>query len=371
MDKIYVQEYLANREENQDALCDDLWYHRYKPSQAVCLPVSYPKPREVFAFNFRDCVVHHLYYNYILELICRTFVQDTYSCIPGRGTSYGIERLEKHIRSQSLGYTAPCFVLRSDIVGFFTNIRRSLLYNLTCGTVHKMADHRILSRVPTRWCDRLDIEFIDYLSEEIILRNPMENCVILGSPAEWAPVPPHKCLRNAPPDCGLPIGGLPSQMLQNVYMNPFDQWMWRVKKIRECRYCDDAAGVNRDRDLLEKLIPEMAAFFKDELYLTLHMGKTKVYDVYNGVPFLGAFLMPGRTYVDNASLTRMKTKIDILEEKAPLLKPGYIESALNSYLGVLGRYQSYNLTCSLMLQEHDFSEYGVFSMDMKKFKSFN
>lgn len=370
MDKIYVRNYLANREENQDSLCDDLWLHRYKPSQAVCLPVSYPKPREVFAFNFRDCIVHHLYYNYILKLICRTFIEDTYSCIPGKGTSHGICRLEKHIRSESFGYTVPCYVLRTDIVGFFTNIRRSLLYELTYGTIHKMADHRILLRVPTRWCDRLDIEFIDYLSTEIILRNPMENCIIIGSPAEWAAVPPHKRLCNAPPDCGLPIGGLPSQMLQNVYMNPFDQWMWRVVMVHECRYVDDAASVNRSRDLLEGLVPDIATFLKEELYLTLHMGKTKIYDIYNGVPFLGAFLMPGRTYVDNASLKRMTTKIDLLEKNAPLLDPAYIESALNSYLGVLGRYKSYNLTCSLMLEEHDFSDYGFFSVDMKKFHAY-
>ncbi|MBR1632470.1 MAG: hypothetical protein IJ686_01800 [Bacteroidales bacterium] len=368
-DKPYVKDWRENIEENQQALCDDLWFHRYKTSLAVCLPVSYPKPREVFAFNFRDCIVHHLYYNYVLELLCRTFIQDAYSCIPGRGTAYGIHRLEKFIRSESLGYSVPCFALRIDVVGFFTNIRRSRLYEQTYGTIHKMADHRILSRVPTRWCDRIDIEFLDYLGAEIILRNPMENCQIIGSEKEWALVPPRKCLRNAPPDCGLPIGGLPSQMLQNVYMNPFDQWMCRVKKFKHGRYVDDSFQLSRSRDSLDALVPEIAAFLKDELMLDLHYGKTKIFDVYKGVPFLGAFILPGRTYVDNESLGRMKTKIDYLEENARNLNPDYLDSALNSYLGVLSNYSSYDLSCSLMKEEHDFSQYGIFSMDMRRFRS--
>ena len=368
--KSYVKEYLQHFDENQEDICDDLWYHRYKPSRAVCMPVFYPKPREVYAYHFRDCIVHHLYYNYTQEPLCHTFIADTYSCIPERGTSYGIKRLEEQIRAESRGYSIPCFVLRTDIVGFFTNICRSRLLELTTGSIHKMADHRILSRVPTRWCDRLDIEFIDYLSEQIILSNPMDNCTIIGTQAEWAPVPPGKRLSNAPEDHGLPIGGLPSQMLQNVYMNPYDQWHWRDKRIRECRYVDDGADISRDRALLEALIPECAAFLKEKLDLTLHMGKTKIYDAYKGVPFLGAFLLPGRRYVGNDSLNRMKTKIDYLAENAARLSPDYLESALNSYLGVLGNYKSYNLTCSLMLEEHDFSPYGMFSLDMHKFYAY-
>ena len=47
---------------------------------------------------FRDRVVHHLYFNYTHELFERTFIQDSYSCIKGRGTHYGIERLRMHMR---------------------------------------------------------------------------------------------------------------------------------------------------------------------------------------------------------------------------------------------------------------------------------
>ena len=40
----------------------------------------------MFAAEFRDRIVHHLYYNYTHELYERTFIHDTYSCIKGRGT---------------------------------------------------------------------------------------------------------------------------------------------------------------------------------------------------------------------------------------------------------------------------------------------
>ena len=67
-----------------------------------CLPsafvISYPKKREVFAAMFRDRIVHHLYFNYTHQLFERTFSADSYSCIEGRGTHYGIDRLRQHIR---------------------------------------------------------------------------------------------------------------------------------------------------------------------------------------------------------------------------------------------------------------------------------
>ena len=47
---------------------------------------------------FRDRIIHHLYFNYTHQLFERTFIADSYSCIQGRGTHYGIARLRQHIR---------------------------------------------------------------------------------------------------------------------------------------------------------------------------------------------------------------------------------------------------------------------------------
>lgn len=47
-----------------------------------------------------------------------------------------------------------------------------------------------------------------------------------------------------------------------------------------------------------------------------------------------------------------------------------LEYALDAYLGVLGHYRSYHIRRELMLHTCDFSRYGCFNRDMKKFYQF-
>lgn len=103
--KVYVQKFEQHLEENLQELCDELWNKMYRPRPSSCFIITDPKKREVFAAAFRDRVVHHLYHNYTHELFERTFIQDAYSCITGRGTHYGIGRLQQHIRQESRNYS--------------------------------------------------------------------------------------------------------------------------------------------------------------------------------------------------------------------------------------------------------------------------
>ena len=100
--KPYQLRFEERLEENLEELCDALYTRTYRPLPSSCFIISEPKKREVFAAEFRDRVVHHLYYNYTYRMYERTFIHDTYSCIKGRGTHYGIRRLERHIRRESL-----------------------------------------------------------------------------------------------------------------------------------------------------------------------------------------------------------------------------------------------------------------------------
>ena len=102
--KPYQLRFEARLEQNLNALCDELYSRTYKPLPSSCFIITDPKKREVFAADFRDRIVHHLYYNYTHEMYERTFVHDSYSCIKGRGTHFGIRRLEKHILQESEGY---------------------------------------------------------------------------------------------------------------------------------------------------------------------------------------------------------------------------------------------------------------------------
>ena len=69
--KPYVQHFERNLKRNIEQLADDLLNRTYKPEPSTVFIVERPKKREVFAAQFRDRVVHHLYYNYT-----RLFLED-------------------------------------------------------------------------------------------------------------------------------------------------------------------------------------------------------------------------------------------------------------------------------------------------------
>lgn len=96
----------------------------------MCFIIKDPVLREVFAASFRDRIVHHLLYNWLMPIFEPTFIYDSYSCREGKGTLFGIERMEHHIRSCSDNYTKDCYVMKLDIEGYFMNINRQLLFDV-------------------------------------------------------------------------------------------------------------------------------------------------------------------------------------------------------------------------------------------------
>jgi len=73
-----------NLEHNLLRLYDDLVSGAYRPGPSICFVITRPKPREVWAANFRDRIAHHLLYNRISERFHRAFIADSCACIPGR-----------------------------------------------------------------------------------------------------------------------------------------------------------------------------------------------------------------------------------------------------------------------------------------------
>ena len=356
--KPYVLHFERNLKENIESLCEDLWTRRYKPEPSTCFVIQRPKKREVFAAQFRDRIVHHLYYNYTHELFERTFIQDTYSCIPGRGTHYGIERMTQHIRQESRNWQRPCYALKIDIRGYFMHINRRRLLDIATASLTKMADHQANGGM--KWRDVIDMDFILWLTHEIVLLDPTDGCRHVGNPSEWDNVDASKLMANAPADCGMPIGNLTSQLFSNVYMNPFDQMVKRLLHfLHYGRYVDDSATISSDRQRLTDDIPVMRDFLKDELCLDMHMGKTQIIDVRYGVEFLGAFIKPYRTYICNRSLSRIR------QEAADVMHMGRGQAfrTVNSLLGVMSHYSSYNLRQEIFTQQH-ILRYGTFDRDM-------
>jgi len=308
--KHYQKVYESRLELNLKELCDELWNREYKPRPSSCFIISDPKKREVFAAEFRDRIVHHLYYNYTYQMLERTFIADSYSCIKGRGTHFGIKRLEKHILQESQNYTEECYVLKMDISGYFMNINREKLLEICMRRLRKMMTHRVSKHDVVTWQEVTDMDFVFYLTREIILLDPTVDCRIVGDKSDWDTLPYNKSLFHSAKGCGLPIGNLTSQLFSNVYLGELDDYMKRILHCRHYgRYVDDFYVVSADKDWLHSIVNEAKSFLEDVLGLTLHKGKLMICNVRQGIEFLGAYLKPYRRYVSNKTLSRMVKKI--------------------------------------------------------------
>ena len=364
--KPYQQRFEAHAERNLEELCDELYSRTYRPRPSSCFIITDPKRREVFAAEFRDRIVHHLYYNYTHELYERTFIHDTYSCIKGRGTHFGISRLEQHIRSESRNYTVPCYIMKMDIRGYFMHINRERLLNICLRTLRRMSMHRVSKYRPARWHDVIDMDFVEYLTREIVRLNPIEGCHIVGERSDWDELPHDKSLYHSPAGCGLPIGNLTSQLFSNVYLNELDQYMKRVLKCRHYgRYVDDYYVVSASRPWLASLVPSVRVFLTT-LGLSFHDGKLSVTSAHHGVEFLGAWLKPHRVYATRGTVGRMLSKLRLLAES----DRSRWSASLNSFCGVLSHGANYRLRRRLMLAVPAFAKYGVFDMEYRRFFSF-
>ncbi len=299
-------------------------------------------------------------------MVERTFIHDSYSCIKGRGTHFGINRLERYIRKESQNYQERCYVLKMDIRGYFMHISRQRLLAIPLRQLDKMGSHRVSRNSSMTWTEMMDMDFVRWLSAEIILLNPTSDCVCRGSVDDWKGLPRSKSLFYSPPGCGLPIGNLTSQLFSNVYLNEFDQYMKRVLGCR-CygRYVDDFYVVSADRDWLRSLQQPAAAFLEEHLGLEVNQGKTVICDVWLGVEFVGAFLKPFRRYVSSNTLRRMRRKLQLLEYE--YCTSEHLHSSLNSFLGILSHFRSYRLRRKMFLACRRFFTYGKFNNDMRKY----
>ncbi len=364
--RLYQLEFEYALEENLIALCDELIAATYKPLPSSCFIIHEPKMREIFAANFKDRIVHHLFYNYTHLLFERTFVHDSYSCIKKRGTHYGISRLRHHIRSVSAGYSKPCYILKVDVKGYFMSIDRSKLLDICRMTFAKMKN-RNSGMSGLKWCEIMDFSFIDYLLETIVCSDPVENCIVKGREEEWNLLPPEKSLFQSAYGCGLPIGNLSSQLFSNIYLNVLDNYIKRELKCKHYgRYVDDAYIVSNDRKILKSIIPSIDKFLKSRLGLSLHHNKVRIYDAYQGVEFLGAYIKPHRVYISSRSLKRIKHNM------ANLHRMGVqrMQASLNSCLGVLSHYDCFCLRRVMLGNLGNLNSVGRFNSDWLVFRPF-
>jgi hypothetical protein len=317
-------------------LCHEINTGSYQPDRMTTFILNEPVKREVFAADFRDRIVHHLVIKKLNPLFEKIFIYDSYACRTGKGTIFGIRRLDRFIRRCSRNYTRDCYVLKLDIQGFFMHIDRTILFNRLRDFIKRFYHHSNQSLL------------ID-LCQKIINHDPTQNCKINGFKSDWDLLPRDKSLFHSPPHCGLPIGNLTSQIFANFYFNDFDHFIKKTLGLSYYgRYVDDFIIVHEEKEYLKNLVPKIKHFLFEHLRLTLHPKKIYLQHFSKGVPFLGAFIKPHRIYTQRRNTGRFYEAIrkqnTVIKNRAPTKEDqNNFLRTMNSYLGMMKHYRTYRL----------------------------
>jgi retron-type reverse transcriptase len=296
-------------ERNLFDLEEELRSGTYRPGRSFCFVITRPKPREVWAAQFRDRIVHHLLYNRIAPSIHARFITDSCACIPGRGTMYGAQRLEAKVRCLTQGWTKHAFYLKCDVSNFFVSIDKRVLGDLISKHVQE-----------PWWCA---------LAHQILFHDVREDYEYRGSPALLERVPRHKRLAEQPATHELPIGNLSSQFYANIYLNELDQFIKHQLRCKHyIRYVDDFVLLSKSTAWLSDAKEQIEQFLTLRLNIHLNPAKTILQPASRGIDFVGQVILPRRR------VTRPRTLRSALHRTSEIALPD-LHTTANSYFGLL------------------------------------
>ncbi|MCH8317708.1 MAG: RNA-directed DNA polymerase, partial [Bacteroidetes bacterium] len=239
----------------------------------------------------------------------------------------------------SQNYQSACYILKLDIQGFFMHIDKTILFS------------HLQSFINDKYTES-DMELLIELCRKVIFNDSTKNCIIKGKKSDWNSLPATKSLFHSPVNGGLPIGNLTSQIFANFYLDAFDHYIKHELQIRYYgRYVDDFVIMHNDKEYLKNLVPLINDFLQNTLSLSLHPRKIYLQSYEKGVQFLGAVIVPHRTYIASRTKGNFYKAIQywnkiIIDNKPHKLNKEQEQkflSCINSYLGIMKHYKTYKL----------------------------
>lgn len=307
-----VAEFFLNLSQNIFMLHEELASKTYIHGAYEAFNISDPKPRNIHKATVRDRLLHHAIYKILYPYFDKKFIYDSYSCRNMKGTHKAGKRFLDFARKESLNNKRTCWVLKCDIRKFFASVDQSILIKIL---------RRYISDENTIWLIEKILESFSSTGETI----------------------------------GLPLGNLTSQLLVNIYMNEFDQWVKHVMKLKYyIRYADDFVILSRDKHYLHELTPKIAYFLNEYSGLSLHPKKVSINTFASGVDFLGWIHFPNHRVLRTTTKRRMFNNI--------IEKQGKKET-IQSYLGLLRHGNSGKLQKEVKNISNNFAQSQVKNSD--------
>ena len=297
----------------------ELQERTYKPGQSICFVVTKPKPREIFAADFRDRIVHHLLVRYLEPIFEKKFIFHSFACRKNKGSHCAIKFLKKFLRSATKNFSLPAHYLQVDISAFFMSLNKNILFE----NIKKYVKN----------------PEILWLAETIIFHDPTDNFYRKGNHNLAKLIPKNKTLFGVPASQGLPIGNLTSQFFANVYLNELDQFIKHELKARYyLRYVDDLVLIHKNPEQLKIWKKEISRFLSSELKLILHPGKSVQQSVYKGINFVGFIVKPGYSLIRRRVANNLKEKLKKFNSLPVPASPELFERDLQNILAVINSY---------------------------------
>ena len=274
-----------------------------------------PKKRMIMSISFKHRIVQWAIYRIINPMLVSGYIEDSYGCIPGRGSLSAMQRLRYWIE-QASRKDEQWFYLKLDISKYFYRV-----------------SHRILKKILAKKIK--DARLLEVLYSVIDCKHTPFGLPLGASPGD---VP----LEDRLYDVGMPIGNLLSQVFANVYLDVLDQFCKRVLKIHfYIRYMDDVIVLCNDKIQLREWKDQIEVFLMNELELHLN-SKTCIRTISQGIEFVGYRIWPDRVIVRKSTSLRIKRALRGLAVKYSKYEVTMqdVTSALRSYLGMLERCDS-------------------------------
>lgn len=285
-------------------LSNQLRTKTYKLSPYNTFKVYEPKERIVMSNSYKDKVVQHAICDNVLEpAVSRGFIKDNYASQVGKGTHFGLDRLEEFMRRYYRKNGVDGWILKGDITKYFYSIRHEKV---------KLLIRKYITDPDCLWLLDMIIDSTDG-------------------------------------DVGIPIGNQSSQLFALLYLSGMDHFIKEKLGIKYYgRYMDDFYIIHEDKEYLKHCRKEVEKYVAG-LGLTLN-NKTNIYPLKNGVDFLGfhtyltetgAVIRKVRRKSKNNTRRKLKKMRGLLE--AGRITPEAVEHSYQSWRGHAARGNCYHL----------------------------
>jgi hypothetical protein len=215
----------------------DLTAQRYRPQRYRLHYVTDPKRRLIAAAPFHDRVVQHAVVRVAHPRFGRSFIDDSYACLPGRGSHRAVIAFLQRARRHR-------FVMKLDVVRYFPSVPWDMVISLLARRTNDDAFLALMATI---------LE-----SAAAVYRHSSALRFLDPSPLPL-------------PRCGLPIGSYTSQWLGNFYLDGLDHFVKRCLKARAYqRYMDDMTLFSDSKQELHAWRDEIAAWLAEQRCLQIH-----------------------------------------------------------------------------------------------------